>query len=69
MIVDWATANNLKLNTNKIKAMIFRTVFELNHLDKIYNSDIPPIIVSNVTITYSASVINLRRVSETSTEK
>ena len=58
-IVDWTTENRLKLNPNKIKAINFGTVFQLNILDKIYNSNIPVVTVSDVTIPYSTSVTNL----------
>ena len=52
-IVDWTTANRLKLNPNKIKAINFGTVFQLNHLDKIHNSNILAITVSDVIVPYS----------------
>ena len=58
-IVDWTTINRLKLNPNKIKVINFETVFQLNNLDTIYNSNIPAIMVSNVYIPYSTSVLNL----------
>ena len=54
-IVCWTTQNYLKLNPNKIKAINFGTVFQLNHLNKLYDTGIPTITVSNVTIPYSSS--------------
>ena len=55
-IVNWTADNHLRLNPDKIKAIKFGTPIQLNKLN---DDEIPSIIVSNVTIDYSSSVLNL----------
>ena len=58
-IVICTLENHLKLNPDKIKTIHFEASFQLSTLNKLYDSNLPAISVSNVTIPYCTSVTNL----------